>query len=303
MIYTVTLNPSLDFITRLKTLTLGETNRADSETIFPGGKGINVSRLLGQLAIDNTAWGFLGGFTGQHLQNTLRDTHLTQDFTQIAGSTRINLKIKATNETEINATGPAITAQELAIFFQKFDCLTHDDVVVLSGSVPKRLDSHVYQQMLHKIQLCGARFVIDTTGQQLKTALADRPLLVKPNRRELAQLYDTDLATQADLLQWGRQLIVDGAQHAIVSLAGEGALLFTQQTQYFAKPIKGQVQNSAGAGDSMIAGFIGTWLQSEDVLESFKIAVASGTATAFSNDIATKQKIEEIYQQVIITTI
>ncbi|MGY3742043.1 1-phosphofructokinase [Leuconostoc inhae] len=303
MIYTVTLNPSLDFITRLKTLTLGETNRADSETIFPGGKGINVSRLLGQLAIDNTAWGFLGGFTGDHLKNALIEPHLVQDFTSIAGNTRINLKIKATNETEINATGPAITEQELAMFFQKFDCLTSHDVVILSGSVPKSLNNQVYQQMLQKIQGCGARFVIDTTGQQLKEALSAQPLLVKPNRSELAQLYGTDLATQADLLRWGRQLIKDGAKHAIVSLAGDGALLFTQQTQYFAKPIKGQVQNSAGAGDSMIAGFIGTWLQSQDVLESFKIAVASGTATAFSNDIATKQKIEEIYQQVSITTI
>lgn len=303
MIYTVTLNPSLDFITRLKTLTLGETNRADSETIFPGGKGINVSRLLGQLAIDNTAWGFLGGFTGDHLKTALIEPHLVQDFTSIAGNTRINLKIKATNETEINATGPAITEQELAMFFQKFDCLTSHDVVILSGSVPKSLNNQVYQQMLQKIQGCGARFVIDTTGQQLKEALSAQPLLVKPNRSELAQLYGTDLATQADLLRWGRQLIKDGAKHAIVSLAGDGALLFTQQTQYFAKPIKGQVQNSAGAGDSMIAGFIGTWLQSQDVLESFKIAVASGTATAFSNDIATKQKIEEIYQQVSITTI
>ncbi|MEX0381041.1 1-phosphofructokinase [Leuconostoc sp. MS02] len=303
MIYTVTLNPSLDFVTRLKTLTLGETNRADSEAIFPGGKGINVSRLLGQLAIDNTAWGFLGGFTGQHLKTTLSGQHLVQDFTPIAGNTRINLKIKAANETEINATGPAITEQELAVFFQKFDRLTNHDVVILSGSVPKSLNSHVYQQMLQKIQLCGARFVIDTTGQQLKTALAYQPLLVKPNRSELAQLYQTELTTQADLLQWGRQLIIDGAQHAIVSLAGDGALLFTKNTQYFAKPVKGQVQNSAGAGDSMIGGFIGTWLQSEDVLESFKIAVASGTATAFSNDIATKQKIEEIYHQVSITTV
>ncbi|WP_294976887.1 1-phosphofructokinase [uncultured Leuconostoc sp.] len=303
MIYTVTLNPSLDFITRLKTLTLGETNRADSEIIFPGGKGINVSRLLGQLAIDNTAWGFLGGFTGDHLKTALIEPHLVQDFTPIAGNTRINLKIKATNETEINATGPAITDQELAIFFQKFDCLTRHDVVILSGSVPKSLNNQVYQQMLQKIQGCGARFVIDTTGQQLKEALSAQPLLVKPNRSELAQLYDTDLTTQADLLRWGKQLIKDGAKHAIVSLAGDGALLFTQQTQYFAKPIKGQVKNSAGAGDSMIAGFIGTWLQSQDVLESFKIAVASGTATAFSNDIATKQKIEEIYQQVSITTI
>lgn len=303
MIYTVTLNPSLDFITRLKKLTLGETNRADSETIFPGGKGINVSRLLSQLAIDNTAWGFIGGFTGQHLKKTLNESHLVQDFTLIAGNTRINLKIKAIDETEINATGPAVTEQELATFFQKFDCLTRNDVVVLSGSVPKSLSSHVYQQMLQKIQLCGARFVIDTTGQQLKTALADQPLLVKPNRSELAQLYDTDLVEQADILRWGRQLIIDGAQYAIVSLAGDGALLFTKNEQYFAKPIKGQVQNSAGAGDSMIAGFIGTWLQTEDILESFKIAVASGTATAFSNDIATKQKIEEIYQQVIITAV
>lgn len=300
MIYTVTLNPSLDYVTRLDNLTLGVTNRAQSETIFPGGKGINVSRLLGNLGIDNTALGFLGGFTGHYLQKTLADTHMRQAFTTIAGQTRINLKIKATIETEINATGPAITDQEVDNFLENFGLLTQQDVVILSGSVPRSLDPAIYQQLLVKILAQGARFVIDTTGEQLQSALRSHPLLVKPNRGELAQLYHVSLDTQDDYIKWGRQLINDGAQYAIVSLAGDGALLFTDDAEYFAKPVSGQVKNSAGAGDSMIAGFIGTWLATGDALESFKMAVASGTATAFSDDIATKQKILEIYQQVNI---
>lgn len=301
MIYTVTLNPSLDYMTRLDSLTLGVTNRAQSETIFPGGKGINVSRLLGNLGMNNTALGFLGGFTGHYLQKKLSDTHLIQAFTPIVGQTRINLKIKAAIETEINATGPAITDQEVNDFLEKFELLTQQDVVILSGSVPRSLDPAIYQQLLVKILAQGAQFVIDTTGEQLKSALASHPLLVKPNRSELSQLYQVHLDTQDDVIKWGRQLINDGAQYAIVSLAGDGAVLFTADDQYFAKPVTGQVKNSAGAGDSMIAGFIGTWLATGDTLESFKMAVASGTATAFSDDIATKQKILEIYQQVNIT--
>ena len=272
MIYTVTLNPSLDYITRLPVLTLGETNRSTGQTLFPGGKGINVSRLLSHLGIDNTALGFLGGFTGQHLQATLNEPHLKQAFTTIAGDTRINVKIKADVETEINATGPDITPAELAVFLQQFDQLTAD-------------------------------FVIDTTGASLQDALNQHPLLVKPNRNELAQLYHTTLTTQADVQHWGHRLLADGAQLAIVSLAGDGALLLTPAGDYFAAPVAGTVKNSVGAGDSMIAGFVGTWLQTSDVLESFKMAVASGTATAFSDDIATKATITAIYQQVRVTPI
>lgn len=303
MIYTVTLNPSLDYITRLPVLTLGETNRSTSQTLFPGGKGINVSRLLSHLGIDNTALGFLGGFTGEHLQATLNEPHLKQAFTTIAGNTRINLKIKADVETEINATGPEITPDELATFLQQFDQLTTDDTVILSGSVPKSLAADTYQPIIEKITQHQAQFVIDTTGTPLQAALRQHPLLVKPNRHELAQLYHTTLPTQADVQHWGHQLLADGAQLAIVSLAGDGALLLTPDGDYFAAPVAGTVKNSVGAGDSMIAGFVGTWLQTADVLESFKMAVASGTATAFSDDIATKATIASIYQQVRVTPI
>ncbi|MFT9388362.1 MAG: 1-phosphofructokinase [Leuconostoc sp.] len=303
MIYTVTLNPSLDYITRVPELSLGETNRATSQQLFPGGKGINVSRLLSHLGIENTALGFLGGFTGTHLQATLNEPHLRQGFTAIAGETRINLKIKAQVETEINATGPAITTDELTIFLQQFAQLTADDLVILSGSIPKSLDHDIYQQIIGQITARQARFVIDTTGEQLQAALQQQPLLVKPNRQELAQLYQVPLTTRASIQKWGHQLLAAGAQHAIVSLAGAGAVLLTPSGDYFAAPVAGQVKNSAGAGDSMIAGFVGTWLASGDVVESFKVAVASGTATAFSEDIATKAMIETIYEQVRVTSI
>ena len=303
MIYTVTLNPSLDYITRLPELMLGETNRATAQNLFPGGKGINVSRLLSHLGIENTALGFLGGFTGAHLQATLNEPHINQAFTPIVGDTRINLKIKAKVETEINATGPKISDAELAAFLSQFDQLTAADTVILSGSVPKSLDPNIYQKIIEKIVIHETRFVIDTTGAQLQAALAEQPLLVKPNRRELAQLYQVELESRADVQHWGHQLLEDGAQLAIVSLASEGALLLTPAGDYFASPVVGHVKNSVGAGDSMIAGFVGTWLKSGDVMASFKAAVASGTATAFSEDIATKAEIDVIYQQVRVTPI
>ncbi|CCF26458.1 1-phosphofructokinase [Leuconostoc citreum] len=301
MIYTVTLNPSLDYITRLTHLKLGETNRSDSQIMYPGGKGINVSRLLAHLAIANTAWGFLGGYTGQHLQATLSESHIHQNFTTIAGNTRINIKIKAAEETEINATGPHISDDEVALFLSHFDVLTAQDIVILSGSVPKNLNDTIYQKMLDKIQERQAAFVIDTTGEQLQLALRRQPLLVKPNRAELAQLYQVSLTQPKEVIRWGQQLLKDGARYAIVSLAGDGAILFTTTGQYFAQPVVGKVANSVGAGDSMIAGFVGTWLTTGDVMASFRMAVASGTATAFSDDIATQEKINAVYEQVIVT--
>jgi 1-phosphofructokinase len=301
MIYTVTLNPSIDYIVQVPDLVLGETNRASGEQLYPGGKGINVSRLLAHLGQPTRALGFLGGFTGEHIRQTLSDEGLNLGFTPIAGNSRVNVKIKGGRETEINATGPKITNDEVAAFKKEFDGLTASDIVILSGSIPKQLDQTMYDQLIATVTERGATFVLDTTGEQLARGLKHHPLLVKPNREEVGELYQTPVTDQQTLQGLGHRLIADGAQFALISLAGDGAALFTPTGDYFAKPVTGTVKNSVGAGDSMVAGFVGTWLKTHDVVESFKMGVASGTATAFSDDIATAEMINKIAEKVAIT--
>ncbi|MBM7616922.1 1-phosphofructokinase [Weissella uvarum] len=300
MIYTVTLNPSIDYIVQVDDLQLGETNRAKSTTFFPGGKGINVSRLLNQQGIPSTMWGFLGNFTGDFILKNLENEAMQADFTPVSAPSRINIKIKADQETEINGGGPEITAAELADFKAKFEQLTDADVVILSGSIPTGVAPEIYHELIDQIQAHGANFVIDTTGAALAQALPKHPLLVKPNRDEIAELYQTPVDSLATLKAAGHRLLADGAQNAIISMAGDGALLFTPAGDYFAPAIKGQVVNSVGAGDSMIAGFVGEWLKQRDAVESFKHAVASGSGTAFSADIAKKEMIEKMLTQVEI---
>jgi 1-phosphofructokinase len=300
MIYTVTLNPSIDYVMQVNDITVGETNRAKSEQMYPGGKGINVSRLLAHIDVDTTALGFVGGFTGEHIRQALTAEGFTTAFTQVSGNSRINVKLKGSQETEINGAGPEITDLEIATFMSQFDNLTAEDVVVLSGSIPSQIDKGIYDQLIAKVQVHNATFVLDTTGAELKKGLAKKPLLVKPNKAEVAELYQTDVTDNAVLKELGFRLLADGAQYAMISLAGDGAALFTPDGAWFAPAVKGTVKNSVGAGDSMIAGFVGTWRVTNDPLESFKQAVASGTATAFSDDIASAEMIQTIYEQVQI---
>lgn len=301
MIYTVTLNPSIDYLMQVPSYEAGATNRATDITYYPGGKGINVSRILANQHISSTALGLLGGFTGTFVTDALAEAGVTLSFTPIAGTTRINVKLKGQTETEINAPGPDITTTEWAVFKQQFAHLTAADTVVFSGSAPKSLASGVYQELIALVKAVGAQFIIDTTGDDMRQALAQHPLLVKPNREEVAALYDMPVATQADLQAAGARLLADGAQNAIISMAGDGAMLFTATGTYFAAPLKGQLKNSVGAGDSMIGGFLAAWSQTQDPIASFKQAVACGTATAFSDDIAESALINELGTQVKIT--
>lgn len=300
MIYTLTLNPSIDYIVQTDTLTLGEVNRAKHSMKFPGGKGINVSRILSRLNIDNTALGFLGGFTGEFVTNWLKNEGIQTTFTSIQDDTRINVKLRAEEETEINGASPVITALEKQALEANFEALTENDTVVLAGSIPASLGSDYYQHLIKKIKAQGAQFVIDTTGQALEEALEAKPLVVKPNHHELAELYHTKFDTIEDIFPYGRDLLKKGAQHVLISMAGDGALFFTGDHIYQAKALKGILKNSVGAGDSMIAGFVGAFTQTQDPLEAFKMGVACGSATAFSDDLATKDFIQEYYEQVVI---
>ncbi|WP_269760688.1 1-phosphofructokinase [Streptococcus dysgalactiae] len=298
MIYTVTLNPSIDFIVRIDQLNLGTVNRMVSDDKFAGGKGINVSRVLQRLGVGNTATGFLGGFTGHFIEDSLKNEGIETAFVKVDQDTRINVKIKSQEETEINGQGPMISQEQLESLKAKLSQLTSDDTVVFAGSAPANLGNAVYKELIPLVRKSGAQVVCDFEGQPLLDALANNPLLVKPNNHELEAIFGVPLNSLNDVETYARRILEMGAQHVLISMAGDGALLVTEEATYFAKPIKGQVKNSVGAGDSMVAGFTGEFVKSKDPVEALKWGVACGTATAFSDDLATIAFIKETYHKV-----
>lgn len=298
MIYTVTLNPSIDFIVRLDHLELGSVNRMTSDDKFAGGKGINVSRILQRLDVDNTATGFIGGFTGRFVENGLIAEGIKTNFVQVSEDTRINVKIKAGEETEINGAGPKILDEKLEELKAILAGLSSEDTVVFAGSAPSSLGNQVYNTLIPIAKKAGAEVVCDFEGQTLLDSLNYQPLLVKPNNHELADIFGVELNGLEDIEKYAREILAKGAKNVIISMAGDGALLVTPEAAYFAKPIKGTVKNSVGAGDSMVAGFTGEYVKSGDPIEALKWGVACGTATTFSNDLATAEFIKETYQEV-----
>lgn len=298
MIYTVTLNPSIDFIVRLDHLELGSVNRMTSDDKFAGGKGINVSRILQRLDVDNTATGFIGGFTGRFVENGLIAEGIKTNFVQVSEDTRINVKIKAGEETEINGAGPKISDEKLEELKAILAGLSSEDTVVFAGSAPSSLGNQVYNTLIPIAKKAGAEVVCDFEGQTLLDSLNYQPLLVKPNNHELADIFGVELNGLEDIEKYAREILAKGAKNVIISMAGDGALLVTPEAAYFAKPIKGTVKNSVGAGDSMVAGFTGEYVKSGDPIEAIKWGVACGTATTFSNDLATAEFIKETYQEV-----
>ena len=287
MIYTVTLNPSIDFIVRLESLALGSVNRMISDDKFAGGKGINVSRILKRLDIENTAIGFIGGFTGRFVKDSLVDEGIATKFVEVSEDTRINVKVKAGEETEINGAGPHISTEKLEELETILAGLSSEDTVVFAGSAPSSLGNQVYNMLIPIAKKAGAEVVCDFEGQTLLDALNYQPLLVKPNNHELADIFGVELNGLADIEKYAREILAKGAKNVIISMAGDGALLVTPEAAYFAKPIKGTVKNSVGAGDSMVAGFTGEYVKSGDPIEALKWGVACGTATTFSDDLAT----------------
>ncbi len=300
MIYTVTLNPSIDYIVRVPSLTLGELNKMDSDMKVPGGKGINVSRILHELGMETTALGFLGGFTGKFIFDWLEKDKVKSDFIPINDDTRINIKIKSDEETEINGRGPEIIESEAKKLKEQISLLTPEDTVVFSGSKPPSLPDHFYKELVEIVSRKNIPFVIDTTGQDLMDALPYHPLLVKPNKEELSELFQATLKSKKDVIPYGKKLLELGAQHVIVSMAGEGALLFTKDGVYEGVNPKGRVKNSVGAGDSMIAGFTGEFKKSQDPIKAFRMGIACGSATAFSDDLAKKEAILELIPKIEI---
>jgi len=303
MIYTITLNPSIDYVIQVDQLKLGDLNKMDDEAKFPGGKGINVSRVLDRLQYKNTALGFLGGFTGEFIAEQLQQQAISTDFIPIKGETRINIKLKSEKETEINSLGPDILPQEREKLLQQLKKVTEKDTVILSGSAPPSLPGDFYEKMVKQIDHSGGAFVIDTTGDSLKSVLAYKPLLVKPNLEELGELFDVTLSSRDEVMHYGKKLLDLGAKHVIVSMAGDGALLFTKEGIFQGYSPKGEVKNSVGAGDSMIAGFTGKYNETQHALEAFRMGLAAGSATAFSADLATGEDIQALRKEITITRI
>ena len=303
MIYTVTLNPSIDYIVRLDKVNVGSVNRMESDDKFAGGKGINVSRVLKRLGIDNTATGFIGGFTGKFITDTLENEAIATKFVQVSEDTRINVKIKADAETEINGTGPTVSPEQLITLKDILLGLSEKDTVVFAGSSNKNLGNVVYKELISLTRQTGAQVVCDFEGQTLIDSLEFQPLLVKPNNHELGDIFGVKLENLDEIEKYAREILAKGAQYVIISMAGDGALLVTKDGAYFAKPIKGIVKNSVGAGDSMVAGFTGEFVRSGNAVEAFKWGVACGTATTFSDDLATAAFINETYEKVEVEKI
>lgn len=301
MIYTVTLNPSIDCVIKLNQVALGSINRMESDDKYPGGKGINISRMLQRLQVANVATGFIGGFTGEFIKQALEEECINTHFIALEkGDTRINLKVKADTETEINGKGPFIADKSLLALEEILSELGSGDVVVFAGSAPFNLGNQIYKRLIALVKGTGAEVVCDFEGQELLDSVSFSPLLVKPNVYELENIFNRTLHNFKDIVTYARVLLEKGAKHVIVSMAGDGAILVTHTGNYYAKPIKGIVKNSVGAGDSMVAGFLAEFTKSKNPLEAFKWAVASGTATAFSDDLATAEAIQKYYADAVI---
>ena len=300
MVYTVTLNPALDYVMKLKNLRTDDINRTDGEEIYYGGKGINVSVILTQLDIPNTALGFLGGFTGKKLEEMLKSDGISCDFNYLkSGDTRINVKIKADKEIDLNACGPEITQEDMQSFLKKLDGINDGDYLILAGSIPKTLPDDIYERMLESVSDRKVNCVVDATGDLLKNVLKYRPFLIKPNHHELGDLFSVEIKSDDDIVKYSKKLQEMGARNVLISMAGEGAVLIAEDGQVFDKPApKGHLVNAVGAGDSMVAGFMAGWMDKQDYEHAFCMGIASGSASAFSEYLATKSEIEEVYKQV-----
>lgn len=301
MIYTVTFNPSLDYIVSVDDFKLGLTNRTSSELLLPGGKGINVSTILTNLGIESTALGFVAGFTGDEIIRKVEEIGVRSDFIRIEdGISRINVKLKSIDGTEINGMGPDISPEKTEELMKKLDVLVPGDVLVLAGSIPVSMPDDIYSRILERLEGKGVTFVVDATGELLLNVLKYHPFLIKPNNHELGDIFGVKLKTREEVVPYGRKLQEMGAKNVLISMAGEGAVLVTEDGSVYETPApKGVLVNAVGSGDSMVAGFTAGWMEKKDYRHAFYMGVASGSASAFSEYLATKDEIMELYKRVI----
>ena len=301
MIYTVTFNPSLDYIVSVNDFQLGLTNRTDSELILPGGKGINVSTILMNLGIDSTAFGFAAGFTGEEIIREVEAMGIRSDFIKIdSGISRINLKLKNIDGTEINGSGPEISEEKIEELLRKLDILGEGDILVLAGSIPASMPADMYSTIMERLQHKNVTFIVDATKDLLINVLKYKPFLIKPNNHELGELFDVKLTTREEVIPYGKKLQKQGARNVLISMAGEGAVLVAEDGSVYEAPApKGTLVNAVGAGDSMVAGFTAGWIEKKDYRHAFYMGVSAGSASAFSEYLATKEEIMDLYEKVL----
>ena len=299
MIYTVTLNPALDYVVQVEEFTLGAVNRTAGEQIYPGGKGINVSVVLNTLGYDSVALGFIAGFTGNQLIRELQKKGVRNDFISVErGMTRINVKVKGGKETEINGIGPEVPAIAAQVLQIQMERLKAGDVLVLSGSVPKTLPENIYEKLMARLEERNVLVIVDTSGEALTNTLRYKPFLIKPNHHELGQLFNVEISDKETAKVYAEKLQQMGARNVLVSMAEKGALLLDETGNiYSCDAPKGVVKNSVGAGDSMVAGFVAAFLETKDYERAFQMGVAAGSASAFSEYLPTKSDILEVYQE------
>lgn len=301
MIYTVTFNPSLDYIVSVDNFTVGIVNRTVDEVLFPGGKGINVSIVLQNLGVKSIALGFAAGFTGEEICKRLHAMGCQEEFIMIEkGWSRINLKLRSTEESEINGQGPRIGEDNIQALYDKLDILKEGDVLVLAGSIPNTMPDDMYRVIMERLEGKGVQVVIDATRELLVKTLTYGPFLVKPNNHELGEIFDVEIHTQEDVIIYGKKLQEMGARNVLVSMAGDGAVFVGEDGQIYQSPAPaGKVVNSVGAGDSMVAGFLAGYLEKQDFQYAFFQGVSAGSASAFSENLATREEVDEILKTLI----
>ncbi|WP_288545120.1 1-phosphofructokinase [uncultured Clostridium sp.] len=298
MIYTVTFNPSLDYIVSVSDFKLGLTNRTDSELLLPGGKGINVSTVLQNLGIANTALGFTAGFVGEEVRKEVEQLGVKAEFISLdEGVSRINLKLKSIDGTEINGQGPKIPREAVDALMTQLDRLGADDTLVLAGSIPASMPDDIYQKIMERLDGRNVRIVVDATKDLLLNVLGHHPFLIKPNNHELGDIFGVKLSEREEVVPYARKLQEKGAVNVLVSMAGKGAVLLAEDGNvYAAEAPKGILKNGVGAGDSMVAGFLAGYGESGDYEHAFRMGLAAGSASAFSEQLATKDEIEKVYE-------
>ena len=301
MIYTMTFNPSIDYMVSVDHFQLGTVNRTSQEYLLPGGKGINVSIVLHNLGIDSTALGFIAGFTGKEIENRVTNDFGVQcDFIDVEnGYSRINFKMKSDEESEVNGNGPMINKEHIDKLYNKLSCSQAGDILILSGSIPKCLSDDIYSEIMEKLADKNIEIVVDATGDLLMKVLKHKPFVIKPNNHELAEMFHVKLFGTQDIVKYAKKLQEMGAKNVLISMAGDGALYICENGKvYFSNAPKGRVKNSVGAGDSMVAGFVAGYEKTKDYVQAFRMGVATGSASAFSENLATASEVEKLLQEI-----
>lgn len=301
MIYTVTFNPSLDYIVTVDDFVEGMVNRTSDEKLFAGGKGVNVSIVLKNLGLDNTALGFVAGFTGDKLTDMMNEKGISADFIKVnQGMTRINVKIRSHKESEINGQGPEMTEEDIDKLYTKLDTLKKGDTLVLAGSIPSVMPETMYSDIMARLEGRGIEIVVDATKDLLVNVLKYHPFLIKPNNHELGEIYGVTLKTREEVVPYAKKMQEAGAKNVLISMAGEGAVLIDANGEvHMSESPKGTLVNSVGAGDSMVAGFIAGYMETGNYSEAFRMGLLTGSASAFSEELATREEVEELGKQFI----